>query len=274
MATLFQYLNTGDTGSYSFYGVNWKAMTFTVVTAHIITSVKLLLYRHGLPGTLTVSIRATDGSGHPTGDDLCSGTTDGNTLTTSSSGEWREISFGAGALLSASTKYAIVIRGGTSDTNCAYWRRAPNLYATGNSEWSSNSGDSWTANTSYDLMFEDWGELPVVLASASGSGIGSAETIGCLLFEGTALGSGIGTAQGTPVVIVIADALGSGIGLSEATAYLIILALASGEGVGTLALDASLIPYEYWYLIQEAPALRARIIELEAALEPKALFRI
>ena len=82
MATLYEYLNTGDNDSGSVYGAVWNSQSFTPTIAHIITSIKLLLYRIGSPGTLTVSIRATDGSGHPTGADLVSGTTDGATLTT------------------------------------------------------------------------------------------------------------------------------------------------------------------------------------------------
>ena len=79
---LYEYYNTGDDSGQSVYGSNWYAQTFTPSIAHTITSVKLLLYRSGSPGTVTVSIRATDGSGHPIGPDLCSGTTDGSTLPT------------------------------------------------------------------------------------------------------------------------------------------------------------------------------------------------
>jgi len=82
---LYEYYNTGDDSSQSVYGSNWYAQTFTSSIAHTITSVKLKLYRTGSPGTVTVSIRATDGSGHPILPDLCSGTTDGNTLPTATS---------------------------------------------------------------------------------------------------------------------------------------------------------------------------------------------
>ena len=91
-STLYENYNTGDDAALGIYGAIWAAQTFTVGAAgHTITSVKLLLYRYGSPGTVTVSIRATDGNGHPTGSDLTSGTTDGNTLPTGSPSELREI---------------------------------------------------------------------------------------------------------------------------------------------------------------------------------------
>jgi hypothetical protein len=80
-ASIYEYYNTGDTSVASIYGDIWDAQTFTPSVAHTITSVKLKLYRIGNgPGTITVGIRATDVDGLPTGSDLCSGTTDGNSL--------------------------------------------------------------------------------------------------------------------------------------------------------------------------------------------------
>lgn len=114
MSILYEHYNTGDDGQFLISSADtWIAQTFTPSIAHTITSVKLLLFRGvgATPGTLTVHIKATDVSGHPTGDDLCSGTTDGDTLTTNSAGEWREITLGAGALLGADTKYAIILEG-------------------------------------------------------------------------------------------------------------------------------------------------------------------
>ena len=160
MATLYEYYNTGDDSARSFHDISWVAQTFTPSTAHKITSVKLKLYRVGSPGTITVGIRATDGSGHPTGEDLCSGTTDGDTLTSDSGGEWREVTLGAGYNLSASTKYAIVVRATSGDAdNDGHWRAdgSSPTYSGGIYEYSINSGAGWTIGPAYDLMFEDWG---------------------------------------------------------------------------------------------------------------------
>jgi hypothetical protein len=163
-STLFEYYNTGDDSATLSYDNYWYAQTFTPSQAHTITSVKLLLYRGGSPGTVTVSIKATDGSGHPTGGDLCSGTTNGNTLTTSPTGEWREITLGAGYALADSTKYAIVVRAIDADISNYFYLRFDNSAATyigGNYEVSNNSGSSWNKASNYDFMFEEYGDVIV-----------------------------------------------------------------------------------------------------------------
>ncbi|MBA7593176.1 hypothetical protein ES703_00093 [subsurface metagenome] len=159
-AVRYEFHTTGYDLDASVYGVAWKAQTFTPSVAHRITSVKLLIRRALLPGTITVGIRETDGAGHPTGDDLCSGTTDGDTLTEDWPGEWREITLGAGYNLDADTKYAIVVRAPTGDaSNKVVWQCDLNgTYDGGNYEYSSNSGTSWTSTAEDDLLFEEWGE--------------------------------------------------------------------------------------------------------------------
>jgi hypothetical protein len=113
-----------------------------------------------LPGTITVGIRETDGAGHPTGDDLCSGTTDGNTLTDSWPGEWREITLGTGYNLYPDTKYAIVVRALTGNAaNKVRWQGdLGGTYVGGNEESSGNAGTSWSSAAEDDCVFEEWGE--------------------------------------------------------------------------------------------------------------------
>ncbi len=156
MSERYEYYITGDDAGYELYGANWLAQTFTPSTAHTITSVKLKLYRYQNPGTLTVGIRATSGA-FPTGSDLTSGTTNGDTLTTTATGEWREITL-TDYSLSASTKYAIVLRALTAnDTNYANWRYDnAGGYSDENEAHSGDSGTSWAAQSGYDFMFEDW----------------------------------------------------------------------------------------------------------------------
>lgn len=161
-ANLYEYYNTSDNNSVGYYGTIWYAQTFTAESNHSVTSVKLLLYRVGSPGTVTVSIRDTSG-GHPTGSDLTWGTIDGNTLTTSGLGLWYEIALTSYDLTSG-TKYAIVVRApGGSSANYLRWRcvqPAP-TYTGGNLELSTNSGTTWTSKTHIDFMFEVWGERPL-----------------------------------------------------------------------------------------------------------------
>ena len=165
MATLYEYYNTGYDWTEAFYDEEWLTQTFTPQATHTITSVKLMIYRSGSPGTITVGIRATDVNGKPTEDDLCSGTTNGNTLTTSSPGEWREITLGDGYQLQASTKYAIVIRiTGGSGVNCVTWSedKSSPTYTGGSVGQSFDYGVSWQLDGAMDFMFEEWGESGII----------------------------------------------------------------------------------------------------------------
>lgn len=162
MSQLFEYFNTGDSSADDFKSTKWYAQTFTPPSSHKITSVKLKWYRvgggGGQIGTITVGIRATDGAGKPTGGDLCSGTMGATAVTTVSPGQWYEITLGAGAILSALTKYAIVMRASGGDSsNFIQWRRDGDGYPGGGYGNSNDSGATWTMSTS-DGMFEEWGD--------------------------------------------------------------------------------------------------------------------
>lgn len=159
---LYENFTEPDDGKGSFYGTEWRAQSFTVgAVGHTITSVKLKLCRADSPGTITVSIRNTDGLGYPTGDDLTSGTTDGNTLPHCyvPPAEWREISL-TEITLNPTTKYAIVARApSVAYANRIEWSiSSAGGYDGGNSMTSSSSGvdDTWSGYTT-DGLFEVWG---------------------------------------------------------------------------------------------------------------------
>ena len=172
MTILYERFIVGDDGSALFADFAWEGQSFTIGNTGIdenfnITSLKLLLYRTGSPGTITVSIRAVDGSSLPTGADLSSGTTNGNTLPTDSgSPEWREVTMSTYELV-ASTQYAIVVRAvdGTKFSQQGHWKydQTSPTYTGGARVFSSNSGSSWTENTTRDFMFEIYG-LPTLRA--------------------------------------------------------------------------------------------------------------
>ena len=157
----YEYYITGDDDGLGAGGTTWLAQTFTPAISHRITEVKLKVYRKGSPGTLTVGIRETDVGNKPTGDDLCSGTIDGDALTSSSPGEWVEITLGAGCILDASTQYAIVIRApdGIAGFEVVKWRNdyTSPTYTGGALVWSNDSGSSWVIDTTKDFMFEECG---------------------------------------------------------------------------------------------------------------------
>lgn len=166
----FESYTTGDDTSWYFYSdpsappYYYLAQTFTPTTTHNVTDVDLKLYRVGNPGDVTVSITATDGNGHPTGADLCSGTTDGDTLTIDTAGEWRNIPFTTTTALTASTKYAIVCKALTGDgLNKIFWRsdETSPAYSGGCMEYYNGSWVSWdgVGFPNNDLMFEEHGVL-------------------------------------------------------------------------------------------------------------------
>lgn len=134
-------------------GAAWEAAIFTVgAVGHTVSSVKLLIKRRGtLTGkTLTISIRAVDGSFHPTGSDLCSVSVDPSGYSTSAT--VIEYTFSSPATLSASTAYAIVVRLDSADAsnNVGIFGTASPGSGVSNEKrhFSVNSGSSWTATGS------------------------------------------------------------------------------------------------------------------------------
>jgi len=93
--------------------------------------------------------------GDPTGADLASGTTDGDTLAQAPSWEEREITFGAPYALVSGTKYAIVIRATAASYNTVYWNKDyTGSYANGVGYTSEDSGSSWSKDTGNDNWFK------------------------------------------------------------------------------------------------------------------------
>ena len=162
MVTRFEYYTEGCTQPVYAYGVYWKAQTFTPTTSHYITKVRLKLRRGGDPRTLYVGIRATDGTGRPTGSDLASGSIDSSSITTDADGGWYYIDITA-YFLSADTKYAIVVRMPDTDISdsVGWFYDSTGTYPRGAHYFSNNSGAGWAPKEDEDLGFEDWGTLGV-----------------------------------------------------------------------------------------------------------------
>lgn len=178
--TLEQYYDTGDDSYSNVRGASWVAQTFTTSGAFTITKVSLLAYRVGSPGTVVVSIRATS-SGYPTGTDLCSGSFNGNDLTTDTAGEWAEAIFSSPAALSASTRYAIIVRAVDAGAAFVRWRRdylSP-MYSGGLLLASTDSGSSFTTYSSGDQLFRTYSgsDTAVVEASISGGFTGGGSIV-------------------------------------------------------------------------------------------------
>jgi hypothetical protein len=174
MSTRYENYNAGDDSYTYFLGNERGLQTFTPSVAHKITSVKLLLARVGSPGIETVSIRATSG-GLPTGNDLCSGTINCAAISESPTSAWYEITLGAGANLAANTKYAIIWTpaAGDNSSNRVHLRADSSspAYAGGAYVYAGNI-DNWAEYTSWDFMFEEWGEAIVAAGRSFGFIIG------------------------------------------------------------------------------------------------------
>lgn len=166
----------------------WEAQTFTPAASHAIRFIWLKLYGTGAGVTITVSIKAVDGSGHPSGPDLCSATL--SELNLVSPGRYTRFTFPSPATLVAGTQYALIVKHGGGLT--LSWRcdASSPAYAGGRREYSSNAGTSWTSDAAVDFLFEEWGTptsdmtlLPAVLNINSAYYFGHAKKFSVLISD-------------------------------------------------------------------------------------------
>lgn len=167
------------------------AQTFTPASGYTATVLRAMLYGSGI-GTITVSIKATDGSGHPTGADLISTTFDGSKITSSDkANEFYDFGLGSGYALSGSTKYALVI---SISEGTLYWRyNSSGSFSGGNREYYSGS---WQAGSG-DFMFHvlstntlDVPPFPVPAAVGDGLYIGDTSKFNWIRFWVNQAGQG------------------------------------------------------------------------------------
>jgi len=129
----------------------WLAQTFTTSAEYYIDSVKLYAYTDDTC-EVTVSIKATNGDGEPTGDDLCTGTAS----LPLSDYDWQEITFDSFPLLNITTKYAIVVR--STPVEALHWGVInPGGYSDG-ALWYSADGTTWEdILLTEDAVFKTYG---------------------------------------------------------------------------------------------------------------------
>jgi len=164
MATRQYNIATRD-GYQKIYGTHYEAQTFTVQDSHRIMAVLLMLGETGAANIdLEVAIQGVDVNGKPDGTDLIV-----STMVTAPeyggsggpTGEWIEVGFGEGTILTADTVYAIVLRitADAGDVSTDWWGwqddgSSPG-YITGSRFYSANSGTAWTEDTTSDFMFAE-----------------------------------------------------------------------------------------------------------------------
>jgi len=164
MSTLRVQGTEATTSDSQFFTSNWYAQTFTPSASFDVTSAKIKVFREGTVTTCTMSIRATDGNGQPTGADLTSGSADASGVTTSSAGEYFEVAFNSAITLTGGIVYALIIRitGGDASNNLHVRIDTSAGYSGGAKDFSNDSGSSWTG-LSNDLNFQIWGDAPTLL---------------------------------------------------------------------------------------------------------------
>ncbi|KKN77438.1 hypothetical protein LCGC14_0359970 [marine sediment metagenome] len=132
-----------------------QGMVFTASANYAITSIEVFITGTlGTAAVLTGEIYAIDGSDHPTGSALASGTLDVSDL--NSVFVWKKVTFSSSYNLTSGTKYAIVLTHSTADN--LLWRNAAGGggYPDGNNVYSSDSGSSWITHTP-DQNFKTYG---------------------------------------------------------------------------------------------------------------------
>jgi len=132
----------------------WEAQTFTVPGhGYLITGASVNIIKVGSPPeALTISIRATDKDGHPTGSDLTSGMISPSAI--SESDGFIDVTFSSTYALNANTEYALVMysTGESSTDYYSWWIQRSDVFAGGNLEQSVDSGTTWTSQP-WDASF-------------------------------------------------------------------------------------------------------------------------
>ena len=140
--------------------------------AFTIASVTFKMYRTLTPGTVTCELTAVDGDGKPTGSVLATGTTDGDTLTTSTAGEERTITFTTPYTLEASTQYAVYVKASdASATDKLHMRKDGSSPTYTGGVWisSTDGGSSWNTVSTSDLWFSTSGGGSFMLVDVDGT---------------------------------------------------------------------------------------------------------
>lgn len=145
----------------AFYGDNWYGQSFTLTEPTEITGVILNLFAssgYTPTGNITVSIRAVDNNGFPTGPDLASASITGSSIPTNSpkNFEFRFLSH----LVLQPNRYAIIFRAPDATFAEAVATPYKNMiydYSGGVFLASEDGGNTWSASIDNDFWFEVMG---------------------------------------------------------------------------------------------------------------------
>jgi len=167
---LHEYFTETDNNKSIIYGDLIFGQSFTVGNvgtneAQYLTNIKVKGARFGSPGTLTMSVTAVDGFGHPTGNVLASAIVNGDTITTTTTGEEIDFVFSTPTIITAATTYAFYIEALTGDaSNFLFLRYADDLkggftaYAGGDELYSGDGGATWSDDANDSVWFKQYGD--------------------------------------------------------------------------------------------------------------------
>ena len=161
MSTKYENFEANDGTGAIFYGTSWQAQTFAANSSHVVSSIKLYSGLSGSPGDVTVSLRAVDANGKPTGSDLASKTlAQADISGTGASPVWNEFILDSQYNVVSGTQYTIVVRAPDGSVNNSFvWiGYSSSGYADGKKTYSDDSGVTWaTPSETHDLDFQIWG---------------------------------------------------------------------------------------------------------------------
>lgn len=155
----FEHYDAGVSHAFPWW-ILWQAQSFAPLASHDITKVRLKIHWVPVPflNNVIVSIKATDGAGHPAGPDLTvitvPGLDIGNVPDT-----WHDFTFPTNPTLTAGITYAVVVRCPTIFAPALNWKflNAAGAYPRGIKLSSFDSGVTWFPAVIDDFAFEDWG---------------------------------------------------------------------------------------------------------------------
>ena len=182
--TKWEYHNSGDDTYRPVYGVNWYAQEVNPGTVSAdtnavctVTKIRLLLYRVGNPGTMTVYLR-TDINGA----NVATATINANTFTTSTSGEWYNITFTIPSTMTTANYYIVIGAPTGTVTNYVGWRcdtgafggtNYDSMYSYKNNSKTEFWGDSGDIVPVDDDYTEVYGPLQIAQEVAPGTKTGT-----------------------------------------------------------------------------------------------------
>lgn len=146
---------------------DWGGQSFTTTAGYSITRIDLHLAKEvgDDVGNITVALYAVDGSGHPTGAVLATGTIANADIPETGSADWITCTLSSAYNLATSTKYCIVVHGTSLNaSNKLQWQydddgSGNSDFAGGDQEWSTDGGSSWATDTTQDQLFRCYGDI-------------------------------------------------------------------------------------------------------------------